>query len=383
VTGPPPHENAPGRLTIDLDALAGNWRQLAARAAPGGCAAVVKANAYGIGLDKAAPALWAAGARVFFVAHLGEGLALRRLLPEAAEIIILNGLEAGADPADYAEHRLKPAIGSTPELERWSAFAARRGRASACALHLDTGMSRLGFESLSHLEDAMERHGAQSGADLLMSHFVSSERPDDPVNRAQIERFEAARRALPALPASLANSSGMFLEERPLYDLARPGYALYGGNPTPGGPNPMRPVVTLAVAIQQTRWVEAGATCGYNAQWTARRRSLLATLLAGYADGLPRGAGATDERPGAEVAIAGRRCPLVGRVSMDLVVADVTDLPEEVARPGDHAEIFGHAIPLDEFAARSGTIGYQLLTGLGSRYRRKFVGLGSLARPAP
>jgi alanine racemase len=366
-------DSAPGRLTIDLGALADNWRKLANRAEPGRCAAVVKANAYGIGLDRAAPALWAAGARVFFVAHLGEGFAARGLLPDEAEVYVLNGLEAGADPADYARHRLKPVIGSAGELERWSALAKARGRPSPCAMHLDTGMSRLGFDSLSILQRAMERHGAASGADLLMSHFVSSERSADPLNEAQISAFEAARKAFPRLPASLANSSGIFLPPRPIYDLARPGYALYGGNPAPGEPNPMRPVVTLSVAIQQTRWVEAGATCGYNAQWTARRRTRLATLLAGYADGLPRGAGATDERPGAEVVIGGKRCPLVGRISMDLSVADVTDLPEEVARPGDRAEFFGALGDLDDFAARSGTIGYNLLTGLGSRYRREYL----------
>jgi alanine racemase len=234
-------------------------------------------------------------------------------------------------------------------------------------------MSRLGFDSLTALQEAMARYGAASDVDLLMSHFVSSEVPDDPVNSAQIARFEAARAAFPHLAASLANSSGMFLGARPIYDLARPGYALYGGNPTPREANPMRPVVTLSVAIQQTRWIKPGATCGYNAQWTARRCTRLATLLAGYADGLPRGAGATDARPGAEVVIAGRRCPLVGRVSMDLCVADVTDLPQEAVRPGVRAEFFGAAADLDEFATRSGTIGYQLLTGLGRRYQRNFA----------
>jgi alanine racemase len=364
---------APGVLTVDLAALADNLRALARRAAPGRCAAVVKANAYGVGLDRAAPAFWSAGARTFFVAHLGEGFDLRRLLPDAAEIYILNGLEAGADPADYAARGLKPVIGGAEELERWTAFAARSGRLSPCALHLDTGMSRLGFESLDELRAAMERHGPASGADLLMSHFVSSEIPDDPLNAAQIARFAAARAAFPGLRASLANSSGMFLGERPIYDLARPGYALYGGNPTPGRPNPMRPVVTLSIAVQQTRWIEAGATCGYNAQWRAKRRTQLATLIAGYADGLPRGAGATDARPGAEVMIADRRCPLVGRVSMDLVIADVTDLPHDAVRPGVRAEFFGPDIPLDDFAERSGTIGYTLLTGLSPRYLRSYL----------
>jgi alanine racemase len=366
-------EQAPGRLTIDLGALADNWRALARRAAPARAAAVVKANAYGIGLAEAASALWAAGARVFFVAHLSEGLAARRLLPSEAAITVLNGLERGAEPADYAERGLAPVIGGEEELARWSAFAARRGRIFPCALHLDTGMNRLGFESLEHLKAAMERHGAASGADLLMSHFVSSEIPDDPMNPAQVKRFEAARAALPGLKASLANSSGMFLPTRPVYDLARPGYALYGGNPTPGSPNPMRPVVALSIAVQQTRLVEAGETCGYNGQWTAKRRTRLATLLAGYADGLPRGAGALDSRPGAEIAIAGRRCPLVGRISMDLCVADVTDLPEDSVRAGNHAEFFGSSVDLDDFAHRSDTIGYDVLTALGARYRREYV----------
>jgi alanine racemase len=364
---------APGRLTIDLGALADNWRKLAHRAAPGRCAAVVKADAYGIGLAEAAPALWQAGARVFFVAHLSEGIAARQILPAEAAIYVLNGLESGSEPADYAGHRLAPVIGGEEELERWSGFAARRKSMSPCALHLDTGMNRLGFESLALLRAATETYGAASGADLLISHFVSSEIPGDLVNSAQIKQFEAARAAFPTLPASLANSSGMFLPERPIYDLARPGYALYGGNPTPGGVNPMRPVVTLSVVIQKTRWIEAGMTCGYNAQWTAQRRTRLATLLAGYADGLPRGAGATDSRPGAEALVAGRRCPLVGRVSMDLTIVDVTDLPEEAVRAGDRVELFGSSVDLDDFATRSGTIGYHVLTGLGPRYRREYL----------
>src|ERR1700691_5446002 len=365
--------SAPGRLTIDLRALADNWRDLARRAAPGRCAAVVKANAYGTGVSEAAPALWAAGARVFFVAHFSEGIAVRRVLPAEAAIYVLNGLESGADPSYYAQHRLAPAIGGEDELTRWSAFAARRDRISPCAIHLDTGMNRLGFDSLARLKWAMEMHGSRSGADLLMSHFVSSEIPSDPLNQAQIELFEAARAVFPHLRASLANSSGMFLDPSPIYDLGRPGYALYGGNPTPGRPNPMRPVVTLTAAIQQIRSIEAGMSCGYNAQWTAKRPTRLDTLLIGYADGLPRGAGATDAKPGAEVAVAGRRCPLGGRVSMDLTIVDVTDLPEDAARPGERVEFFGSSVDLDDFATRSGTIGYQVLTTLGPRYERRYL----------
>ena len=207
-----------------------------------------------------------------------------------------------------------------------------------------------------------------------MSHFVASEEPQNPLNAAQIARFEETRALFIDIPASLANSSALFLAQRPYYDLVRPGYALYGGNPTPGLPNPMAPVVNLDVAIQQTRWIEARETVGYNAQWTAPRRTRLTTLLAGYADGLPRTSGATNEHAGADVVIAGRRCPLVGRISMDLSVADVTDLPEDDARPGVYAQFLGEAIGVDELGERSKTIGYHILTGLGSRYRRVYRG---------
>jgi alanine racemase len=365
---------APALLSIDVAALADNWRLLARRAAPGDCAAVVKANGYGLGVEAIAPPLYAAGCRVFFVAQIGEGQRLRALLPQAdARIYVLNGLEAKADPrADYAALRLAPAIGGAAELERWAAFARTQDRPPAAALHLDTGMNRLGFESLDALRAAV---AAAGGADLLMSHFVSSEIPDDPLNALQTARFQAARAALPGLKTSLANSSGLFLPGLPALDLGRPGYALYGGNPTPGRPNPMKPVVALDVAIQQTRWIEKGESCGYNAQWTARRRTRLATLLAGYADGLPRAAGFVDGRDGAEVEIAGRRCRLVGRVSMDLIIADVTDLPENAARPGESARLFGGAVSLDEFAERAGTIGYTVLTGLSQRYARRVVGV--------
>jgi alanine racemase len=373
---PTPSQSS-GVLTVDLAALADNWRLLSRRVSPRQCAAVVKADAYGVGIEAAAPALHAAGCRCFFVAQLSEGARVRAALGAGAEarIFVLNGLQPDVDPgADYLAHGLAPAIGSPEELARWAAFAARQPTPPPCAIHLDTGMNRLGFASLAELKSAVERYGREAlGIELLMSHFVSAEEPDNPLNAVQIARFEEARAAFPGLPASLANSSGVFLAARPIYDLIRPGYELYGGNPTPGLPNPMKPVVKLDVAIQQTRWIEAGETVGYNQQWTAERRTRLATLLAGYADGLPRGAGATQGRAGADVVIAGRRCPLVGRMSMDLCIADVTDLPGEPALAGASAQLLGETIAIDEFAARSGTIGYHLLTSLGRRYSRRYV----------
>jgi alanine racemase len=353
--------NPPGHLIVDLDALCDNWRRLAREVAPSACAAVIKADAYGIGIENAGPALWRAGCRIFFVAHVGEGIRARAAIGPDARIYVLNGFEAGAQAGDYLAASLAPVIGGPAEFSRWS-------RSGPFALHVDTGMNRLGFPAAEIDPVKM------SGAALLMSHLVSAETPEDPINARQIAAFERVRAQFPGVPASLSNSSGVFLPMRPHYDLVRPGYALYGGNPTPGRENPMRPVVTLEIAVQQTRWIEPGETCGYNGRWTARRRTRLATLLVGYADGLPFGAGGTDSAPGPEVRIAGRMCPLVGRISMDLCIADVTYLPDSAVGPGTKAEFFGTNASLDTFAAKSGTIGYNVLTGLGRRYERVVKG---------
>ena len=306
-----------------------------------------------------APALYRAGARIFFVAHYREAVKLREALGAGPRIYALNGFEAGAEVGDYFAADVAPVIGAAAELARWD-------RARPFALHVDTGMNRLGLPP----SDWEAAKGAKPA--LLMSHFIASEAPEDPLNARQIAAFAKARALFPGVPASLANSSGVFLPARPHYELVRPGYALYGGNPTPGRENPMRPVATLEIAVQQTRWIEPGETCGYNARWTARRRTRLATLLAGYADGLPIGLGATDVATGAEVRIAGRMCPLVGRVSMDLCIADVTYLPEAAVGPGARAEFFGPNAALDTFAAKAGTIGYNVLTALGARYERVY-----------
>ncbi len=361
MTEPKPIDGAHGaRLTIDLGAIVANWRILAVRGgAP--CAAVVKADAYGCGIGRVGPALWAAGCRTFFVAHLSEGVAARAVLPEAA-IYVLNGLLPGTLAA-YAAHGLRPVLGSVAEMADWASFSAGFRPA---ALHVDTGMNRLGLPVPEALELAGTPGIAACGIDLLLSHFVSAEKPEDPVNARQIADFARVRAAYPGVLASLANSSGVFLEGAG-HDLLRPGYALFGGNPRPGSINPMRPVVRLEALIAQVRAVEAGATAGYNGRWTAPAPSRLATLSLGYADGFPRAISGRGQ-----ALVGGVPCPILGLVSMDLIILDVTAAP--AAERGATAVLIGDSLDIDTVGQAAGTIGYEILTGLGSRYVRTYVG---------
>ncbi|MHB2210517.1 alanine racemase [Methylobacterium sp. CM6257] len=350
------------RLTIDLRAIVANWQMLADRGAGAACAAVVKADAYGCGIARVGPALFAAGCRTFFVAHLSEGVAARAALADAA-IYVLNGLPPGASEA-FAAHDLRPVLGSAEELSDWAAFSA--GRLPA-ALHVDTGMNRLGLPMPEALDLAGDPRIAAAGIDLILSHFVSAEKPEDPVNARQIADFARVRAAYPALRASLANSSGAFLDGA-RHDLLRPGYALFGGNPTPwAGTNPMRPVVRLEAMIAQVRAVEAGATTGYNGRWTAPAPSRLATLSLGYADGFPRAISGRGQ-----ALVGGVPCPILGLVSMDLIILDVTAAP--TAQRGATAVLIGDSLDIDTVGRAAGTIGYEILTGLGSRYVRTYVG---------
>jgi len=353
-----------GRLTIDLAALAANWRFLAARCGAGACGAVVKADGYGIGLEPAMRTLLAAGCRSFFVANAAEGRRARALSREAV-IYVFDGLVPGA-AAELIDADLRPALGSLAEIAEW----ATAGQGRPCALHFDTGMNRMGLA----VADGAQAREMTAGLDvaLVMSHFLCSQWRDDPRNGAQIAAFDVARAAFPGVAASLANSSGLFLPQAAQYQLARPGYALYGGNPTPDAANPMQRVVTLEARIVAVRHVAAGASVGYDAGWTAARPSRIATLGVGYADGIPVGASATPEKPGGVAIMKGVRCPFVGRVSMDFVTLDVTDVPG--AQRGDWAEILGENISVDDCAARAGTIGYEILTRLGARYCRRYVG---------
>ena len=357
-----------GRLTVDLGALKANWRRLADLARGAECAAVVKADAYGTGLERTAGALARAGCRTFFVAHLSEGRRLRAVLPEAV-VYVLNGLPPGAGPA-FAEAGLRPVLGSGDEVAEWAAFAA--GTPSPAALHVDTGMNRLGMNE----DEARALAATPPGFEvaLVMSHLVAAEEPDHPLNARQVAATRALADLFPGVPLSLANSSGIFLDDRPHFALVRPGYALYGGNPVPDRPNPMRAVARLEAPIVQVREVADGATVGYGAAWTARGPRRLAILSIGYADGLFRAASATDASRGAEAILAGRRVPVAGRVSMDLTALDVTSLPPGAVRRGDLATILGGPIGVDDLARGAGTIGYEILTALGKRFARAYIG---------
>lgn len=364
---------APATLTIDLGALAANWRLLRDRAGPAECAGVVKADAYGLGIEPVVRALRREGCRTFFVAHTGEAGRLLAAEPDAI-VYVLNGLLPTAASA-YRTPAMRPVLGSLEEVRDWASFCDGAGRRLPAAIHVDTGMNRLGLSS----EDlpALGSSGllARFEPALLMSHLVAAEDPADPVTTRQVAAFAAIAAALPDVPASLANSSGLFLHAPPLHSLVRPGYALYGGNPTPGRPNPMRPVVRLEARIVQVREIGPGERVGYNGRWTAPSRRRVATLSVGYADGYLRAASGTDAAAGGAAIVGGALCPVVGTVSMDLLVIDVTAAPRAAAVRGGTATLIGDGLDIDAVGRRAGTIGYEILTSLGARYGRRYVEL--------
>jgi len=352
-------------LFIDLDAVEANWRALAHKLLTVECAAVVKANAYGLGLEPVTAKLAKAGCKTFFVADIAEA---RRVRPRArdATIYVLNGFSPQAATA-LTELNARPVINSTAELAEWDAFVAAHKWQGGAALHVDTGMNRLGISPAEAAALALRVQNENHGITLLMSHLACAEIADHPLNASQIRLFRELRMLYHGVPASLANSSGIFLADSAHCDMARPGAALYGINPTPGRANPMHGVVELSGRILQVRKVEKGETVGYGAAWTARRASRIAVVALGYADGLLRAASGTDRKPGGTAMIAARRCPIVGRISMDLVCIDVTELPNGAVRRGDVATFIGDMITVDDVAASAGTIGYEILTRLGPR----------------
>jgi alanine racemase len=366
----PPEAEAGGSLVVDLSAIVENWRMLARRTTPAQCAAVVKANAYGCGLEPVTKTLAKAGCQTFFVAQLDEGRRVRAAAPEAT-IYVLNGFVPGTTSV-LAESNLRPVIGSLVELAEWDAFIASTNWNGGAALQVDTGMNRLGIDPVESVAIAGRLHKERHGLTLVMSHLACADTPKHAMNERQLSLFREVRLAFRGLPASLANSSGIFLGTGAHYDMVRPGVALYGANPTPGQENLMLPVVELKGRIAQVRKIGKGETVGYGAAWKAKRATRLAVVAVGYGDGYPRVAGTTDAARGVELIVAEKRCPIVGRVSMDLLTADITDLPENTVRRGDLVTLIGEKLSVDQLAAGLGVSSYELLIGLGRRYHRLY-----------
>ncbi|MEQ8860600.1 MAG: alanine racemase [Pseudomonadales bacterium] len=347
------------RLRIDLGALAANYQLFRDAASPGVAGAVVKADGYGLGAPEVVRALARSGCENFFVATSAEGVDVRAALPAALPDPRIFVFEGAQDDTvmDLLGADLVPILNHAGQLAVWREAAAGR----PAAVHVDTGMHRLGFPA-----DVTAAHFRGVRITLLLTHLARADEPDHEMNRRQLERFSRAREALPGVDVSIGNSAAVLAGGDFAGDLCRPGIGLYGGNPFLDRPTPVRPVVTLEGRILQLRDVAAGESVGYGATFTARAPLRLAVVGLGYADGLPR---LLSNR--GEVAVGGRRCAIVGRVSMDLTTVDVSGVDAAV---GDWVEFVGPQVLVDEVAAWAETIPYEILTGLGARPRRDFVG---------
>ena len=376
-TGSEAFDAAPLRVTIDLSAIVENWRDMARRSGKARTAAVVKADAYGLGIEDVGAALYEAGVRDFFVAVAEEGATLRSFAPEA-RIFVLSGIWPGRETIIF-ENDLVPVIASEEQLTFWLGVLAETGD-YPYALHVDTGFNRLGVpldDALALAEDASRP--ASFSPVLVLSHLHSGDNPDSLLNRKQLEAFHRVAAAFEGIESSLSSSAGIFLGEDYHFDLTRPGIALYGGEAVNNMRNPMRPVVKAEARIIQIRKARQGDTVSYGGTYQLTRESRLAVVSAGYADGYLRSLSGSGlplrqvVRDGAFGYVAGRKVPVVGRVTMDMTIFDVTDIPENEIRAGDYVELFGENIALDDVARAGGTIGYELLTGLGLRYDRLYV----------
>ncbi|WP_448205105.1 alanine racemase [Azospirillum sp. sgz302134] len=360
-----PAQRAGVILTIDLGAVVANWRQLRDRVAPAECAAVVKANAYGLGVERVVPALASAGCKTFVVAQFEEALAVRALAPDA-RVLSLGGLPAGTE-RDFQAFRILPVLNHLGEIAAWQAHARAEGAPLPAVVHIDTGMNRLGLgpDELDRLAGDL---GRLEGVDVQvwMTHLACAE-TDSVMNTQQLGRFQKAVGRLPSAAASFANSSGIFHGPAFHFDLVRPGCALYGVNPTPAQANPMRDTVRLDARVLQVRSVDSAMTVGYGATHRVAASGKIATIAVGYADGYLRSLGGRGH-----VFVNGVAAPVVGRISMDLVTVDVSHLPDEAVTPGGLVELIGPNRPVDTVAAEGDTIGYEILTSLGARYHRVY-----------
>ena len=359
-------------LTIDLAALRANYCALRDEAGGIECAAVIKANAYGTGAEQAVRALSGEGCKTYFVATFAEAEIIRAAAREAT-IYVLDGFFTGSGPA-FAEKAIRPVLSSLEEIQDWAAFCRERNEPLPAAIQVDTGMNRLG---LPHGE--VEQLGGEPGLlaaftpSLLMSHLACADEPGHPLNETQLKAFEACRAMLPACPASFANSAGIFLGARYHFDLLRPGFALYGGKAVEGR-EALRQVVRLEARIVQIHDAPTGTSVGYGAEQILSRPTKIATLSIGYADGVFRVLGARDGVPGFTAYLGDHAAPALGRVSMDLITLDVTDVPEGLAHRGAWVEIIGDHVSVDDLALQAGTIGYEMLTSLSRRAQRIYTG---------
>lgn len=365
-----------GILTIDLDAIQANWRSLRARLAAGAeCGAVVKANAYGLGMAPVAQALQQAGCKSFFVVTVTEGVELRRLLGEGADIFLLHGVPEG-DEHVVADAQLIPVLSNLPMVQRWLAFCRAQALPQSrrrSVLKINTGMNRLGMEpaELTALLQSRQEF-AELGCDVLMSHLACADEAAHPLNDHQLQAFEevlaCVRQQQPNIRASLANSAATLQGHKWHFDLVRPGISLYGSNPTGEPQHRMQPVVTLQLPVVQQRLVAPGSAVGYGATFVAEQNRHLVTVAGGYADGLFRSLGNSG------CAWFKGALPIVGRVSMDSMVLDVSSLPvADRPQPGDLVELVGQNISVDAMGEAAGTVAYEVLTRFTGRYQRRYV----------
>jgi len=359
-------------LTIDLGALVANWLRLREMSQRAECAAVVKADAYGLGMAQAAIALSRSGCKTFFVATIAEAGSLRALLPDAT-IYVLGGLLTNTAPL-FQVHNLRPVLNSEAEVKEWAEYCAASGQPLPAAIHIDSGMNRLGLSALE--VDAIAPVASlwkMFELSLIMSHLACSDEVGHPKNERQRKIFDALRAKLPSAPASLANSAGILLGRQHHYDMVRPGIAIYGGRPQQTGDNPFQPAVTLFGRILQVRDVVSGETIGYGATRTLKSPTRIAVVAVGYADGIFRALSTRDDKEGLSVFIGGHAAPILGRISMDLITVDVTTIPGDIARRGEWVELIGPNVSAQAMAHHAGTIDYEILTNLGTRALRRYI----------
>ncbi len=368
---------APLRLTVDLAVLADNWRDMARRSGKARASAVVKADAYGMGIEDCGATLYHAGARDFFVATVAEGATLRPHAPEA-RIFVLSGIWPGQERLVFAND-LVPVVASEEQLSFWMSLMAERGD-HPFALHVDTGFNRLGLslDDALFLADDVTRPASFDPV-LVLSHLACADTPSSPMNRMQLESFQQVVAAFEGVESSLSASAGIFLGPEYHFDLTRPGIALYGGEAVNGVANPMRAVAKAEARVLQIREAKQGQTVSYGGTLRLTRDSRLAIASVGYADGYHRSLSGSGiplremGNSGAHGFVNGHKVPIAGRVTMDLTIFDVTDLPANAIRAGDYIELFGPNMPVDDVARAAGTIGYEVLTGLGLRYERQYL----------